>query len=160
MASVPGSEGRAGRAAGWSRSYLRTHVRQFASFAVIGIISTLAFVVLYAAARAFVGPLVANFVALTLTMLFNFAANRAYTFRARDGRWAVQGGQYLVAYLLGLGGSSGVLWASLELVSEPPRTVETLIAVAAGGVATVIRFVLLSAWVFRARTVNVPEAVA
>jgi len=127
----------------------RNSARRFGAFAVIGFISTGAFVVIYAIARTAMAPLAANFTALSLTMLFNFAANRKYTFQAGDGALHVQGAQYLAVYLLGLVASSAVLHLSLEVVSEPPRALETLIAVAAGGVATVIRFVLLSAWVFR-----------
>jgi len=137
------------RSFAWLAPYPDGGFRRFASFAVVGAISTAAFVVLYTLARAVVGPLAANFAALSLTMLFNFAANRSYTFRATQGQWPVQGARYLAVYVLGLAASSGVLHLSLQVVSEPPRTLETLIAVAAGGVATVIRFLLLSAWVFR-----------
>ena len=146
-----GSEatGRGRRAFAWLGPYPGGKFRRFASFAVVGAISTAAFVALYALARTMVGPLAANFFALSLTMLFNFAANRKYTFRMTQGAWPVQGAQYLAVYLLGLGASSGALQVSLTLVSEPPRALETLLAVAAGAVATVIRFVLLSIWVFR-----------
>ena len=146
-----GSEatGRGRRAFAWLGPYPGGKFRRFASFAVVGAISTAAFVALYALARTIVGPLAANFIALSLTMLFNFAANRKYTFQTAQGAWPVQGAQYLAVYLLGLGASSGALHVSLTMVSEPPRAIETLLAVAAGAVATVIRFVLLSIWVFR-----------
>ena len=140
---------RGSRALAWLGAYPGGKYRRFISFAVVGAISTAAFVALYALARTMVGPLAANFFALSLTMLFNFAANRKYTFRMTQGAWPVQGVQYLAVYLLGLGASSGALHVSLTLVSEPPRPLETLLAVAAGAVATVIRFVLLSIWVFR-----------
>ncbi len=149
MASPVPPRPRGRRALDWASRYPRAHGRQFGWFAVVGVISTVAFVVLYVFVRSFAGPLVANFVALSLTMWFNFAANRTYTFRARQGAWKVQGLQYLVVYVLGLGASSAVLHLSLQLASKPPAGIETLIALAAGGVATVVRFVLLSAWVFR-----------
>jgi putative flippase GtrA len=106
-------------------------------------------VAIYTAARLGMAPLAANFTALSLTMLFNFAANRKYTFEATHGALHVQGVQYLAVYLLGLGASSTALHLSLEVFDNPARVMETLIAVAAGGVATVIRFLLLSVWVFR-----------
>jgi putative flippase GtrA len=127
----------------------RASLRRFGAFAVIGFISTGAFVAIYAIARLGMAPLAANFMALSLTMLFNFAANRKYTFEATHGALHVQGVQYLAVYLLGLGASSTALHLSLEVFDNPARVMETLIAVAAGGVATVIRFLLLSVWVFR-----------
>jgi putative flippase GtrA len=127
----------------------RGGARRFGSFAVVGVISTGAFVALYALGRTLMGPMAANFAALSLTMLFNFAANRKYTFEATHGPIHVQTVQYLAVYVLGLGASSAVLQASLSLASEPGRLLETAIATGAGGVATVIRFLLLSAWVFR-----------
>jgi putative flippase GtrA len=133
----------------------RGGARRFGSFAVIGAISTVAFVVLYTLSRTVVGPLGSNFIALSLTMLFNFLANRKYTFGATDGALHVQAVQYLAVYVVGLGASSAVLQASLSLASEPGRMLETAIATGAGGVATVIRFLLLSAWVFRRPPVRV-----
>jgi putative flippase GtrA len=112
-------------------------------------------VALYALGRTLMAPMAANFAALSLTMLFNFAANRKYTFAATNGPLHVQAVQYLAVYLLGLGASSAVLYLGLQVVRDPARPVETVIAVAAGGVATVIRFLLLSVWVFRARTAGV-----
>lgn len=135
----------------WPRVFVagRGGARRFGSFAVVGAVSTGAFVALYALGRTLMGPMAANFAALSLTMLFNFAANRKYTFEATHGPIHVQAVQYLAVYALGLGASSAVLQVSLSLVSEPGRVLETAIATGAGGAATVIRFLLLSAWVFR-----------
>ena len=141
----------------WPRVFAagRGGARRFGSFAVVGAISTAAFVALYALGRTLMGPMAANFAALSLTMLFNFAANRKYTFAATHGPIHVQAVQYLAVYVLGLGASSAILQASLSLVADPGRMLETAIATGAGGVATVIRFLLLSAWVFRRPPVRV-----
>lgn len=53
----------------------------------------------------------------------------------------------------GAGASSAVLHLGLQVVDEPARTFETALAVGAGGVATIIRFLLLSIWVFRPKAV-------
>lgn len=138
---------------------VRDNARRLGSFALIGAISTGAFVALYALGRTLMGPMAANFAALSLTMLFNFAANRKYTFEATHGPIHVQAVQYLAVYVVGLGASSAILQASLSLVAEPGRILETAIATGAGAVATVIRFLLLSAWVFRrpaARVGSIP----
>ncbi len=139
----------------WPRLFAagRVGARRFGTFALVGVVSTGAFVVLYALGRTWVGPLTANFAALSLTMLFNFAANRKYTFAATHGPIHVQAVQYLAVYVLGLGASSAVLHLGLQVVDEPARTFETALAVGAGGVATIIRFLLLSIWVFRPKAV-------
>ncbi|MCA9831477.1 MAG: GtrA family protein [Dehalococcoidia bacterium] len=125
------------------------HIQRLATFAAIGAASTAAFVVLYAALREITAPLPANAFALTLTMGANFLANRRYTFQVRGGSLFVHALQYGVAYGLGLAASTLVLAIGIGLAGEPGRTVETAIALASGLVATVIRYVLLSAWVFR-----------
>lgn len=118
-------------------------------FAIIGVACTVAFALLYSWFRTMTGPIAANVAALSITMVFNFVANRWFTFDAADGRLVADAAGYGISYLIGMAASSAVLWASLVVVGEPSATVETLLAVASGGAATVTRFVLLSAWVFR-----------
>src|SRR5207249_4120760 len=101
--------------------------------------------------RAALSPLEANVAALALTMVFNFAANRWLTFRANNGPLARQAAQYVVAYVVGMGASSGAFALALAAFSNPDRRAETLLALASGLLATVVRFVLMSAWVFRSR---------
>lgn len=122
---------------------------RFANFAVIGAVCTVAFALLYNAFRLAVPPLGANVGALSLTMVVNFAANRRFTFEAEHGPVARQALQYGVAYVIGLAGSTLALHVALVLFPAPGALLETLLAVGAGAVATVTRFVLLSAWVFR-----------
>ena len=100
---------------------VRDNARRLASFALVGAISTAAFVALYTLGRTLMGPLAANFTALSLTMLFNFLANRKYTFRATYGPIHVQAAQYLAVYVLGLGASSAVLHLGLQVAHEPAR---------------------------------------
>ena len=119
-------------------------------FAVIGVICTLAFAVAYSLLRRALGPIEANLAALSLTITLNFLANRRYTFQAADGQIERQLPGYAVVYLIGLGVSSAVLAIALKLAGPQPASLETLLALAAGFAATVVRFVLLSAWVFRA----------
>lgn len=118
-------------------------------FAGIGVVCTIAFALLYGWFRTLTGPMAANVAALSITMVFNFAANRWLTFDAADGSLLADAARYGVSYLVGVAASSAVLWASLMVVQEPSAMVETLIAVGSGAAATVTRFVLLSAWVFR-----------
>lgn len=119
------------------------------SFAIIGAVCTLLFAAIYTAGRSFTGPLESNVLAVSLTVVLNFFANRRFTFDAARGPIHVQAAQYALVYVVGLGASTGLLYLALEVWRQPSRPLETLLAVASGGLATVIRFVLLSAWVFK-----------
>jgi hypothetical protein len=57
---------------------------------------------------------------------------------------------YLVVYLAGLAASSTTLFVALHAFSHPGSLLETLLALASGALATLVRFVLLSRWVFHA----------
>jgi putative flippase GtrA len=94
----------------------------------------------------------ANLLALLLTAVANTAANRRLTFgvtgRTGAGRHQLQG---LVVFALGLGLTSGALAVLHGLSATVPLGVELGVLVAANLAATVLRFLLLRVWVFRAR---------
>ncbi|MCW0213448.1 MAG: GtrA family protein, partial [Pseudonocardia sp.] len=125
---------------------------QLARFAAIGVASTLVNLLLYLMFRTFTGPIAANVVALLLTTVANTAANRRLTFgvRGRDGaaRHQFQG---LIVFGIGLGLTTGALALLTMIVPNPGTLPELAVIVAANLVATVIRFVLFRAWVFRGR---------
>ena len=118
-------------------------------FAGIGALSTVAYLVLYAALRGGLGAQAANLVALLVTAVGNTAANRRLTFgvRGREGA-AKHQGQGLVVFAVGLVLTSGSL-AALHALATPPVWVELGVLVVANLVATAVRFVLLRRWVFR-----------
>jgi putative flippase GtrA len=122
---------------------------QLGRFAVIGVLSTLAYMVLYVMMRPFGGAQVANALALLLTAIANTAANRHFTFarRGSDGVWRHQA-EGLVVFALGLALTSGSLLALGAVSATPSRAVELTVLVTANLIATVMRFVLLKAWVF------------
>jgi putative flippase GtrA len=113
---------------------------------------TLAYLVLYLLARPALGAQWANAVALLFTAVANTAANRRFTFAVSGpsgaGRHQLQG---LVVFGLGLALTSGSLAALHAASSVPPRLLEVGVLVAANLTATVLRFVLLRAWVFGRR---------
>ncbi|MFI1580853.1 glycosyltransferase [Embleya sp. NPDC020630] len=123
---------------------------QLPRFATIGVLSTLAHLLLYVLLRDVLGALAANALALTVTTIANTAANRRFTFgvRGRADAWRhqAQGG---LAFVVGLGLSSAVLAGLHAAVADPSRRVELTALVGAGVIATVVRFLLLRAWVFR-----------
>jgi putative flippase GtrA len=131
---------------------------QLFRFAGIGALSTLAYLLLYAALRAPTGPQLANLLALLVTAVGNTAANRRLTFGVRGRSDLVKHqGQGLVSFAVGLGLTSGAL-AVLHAATAAPVWVELGVLVGANLVATAVRFLLLRRWVF-ARVSEVPAAV-
>ena len=118
---------------------------QIASFAVVGIASTIAYLVLYLLLRGVMSAQAANVLSLLVTAVANTAANRRLTFgisgRRHAARHQVKG---LIAFGIGLALTSGALAA----LNHPSRGVEVSVLVAANLVATVIRFVLYRTWIF------------
>ena len=130
----------------------RSLLRQVVRFGAVGVLSTLAYVVLFVLTRGWLGAQTANLVALLVTAIGNTAANRRFTFaaagRGRAGRHHVEG---LIVFAIALAITSGSL-ALLHGVSPTPHGgVELGVLVAANLLATVVRFLLLRGWVFHPR---------
>jgi putative flippase GtrA len=126
--------------------------RQAARFLIIGVASTIAYVLLYLLLRTALPAQPANALALLVTAVANTAANRRITFGIR-GRWHAARHQFrgLIAFGAGLALTSGAL-AGLHAISPSPgRLTEVAVLVAANLVATVLRFVLYRSWVFGIR---------
>lgn len=132
-AAVPGAIRRRGR-----------EIRQVGTFAAIGVVSTLAYVALYALMRPFVAPALANAVALVATAIANTAANRRLTFavRGRAGM-ARDHAAGLLAFGVALAITSAALAALNVVAPGAPRGVEVVVLVAANAAATLARFALL-----------------
>ncbi|NUS44873.1 MAG: bifunctional glycosyltransferase family 2/GtrA family protein [Mycobacteriaceae bacterium] len=128
----------------------RGMVGQLVRFGLIGIASTLAYLVLYLALQPLFGGQAANFLALLVTAIGNTAANRVFTFGVRGRRNAarhqVQG---LLIFALGLAITSGALFVLHHWTPRATRELELLVLIFANLAATVSRFVGLRL-VFRA----------
>jgi putative flippase GtrA len=122
---------------------------QLPSFAVIGAVSTVAQLVLYALLRPFAPVVTANVVSYVLAAVANTAANRRFTFGVTGPRRAVrhqlEGG---VAFLVGLVVSTAGLAVVHALAPGASRLAEMGALLGLNLFAAVIRFVLLRAWVF------------
>ncbi|SDY49909.1 Glycosyltransferases involved in cell wall biogenesis [Modestobacter sp. DSM 44400] len=128
-------------------------VGQLVRFAVIGVLSTLAYLVLFVLLRGALHAQAANLVALGFTAVANTAANRRVTFGIRGGAGAARAQvQGLVVFGLGLALTSGALAGVHALAPNPGRSTELAALIAANALATLLRFVLLRAWVFRSGT--------
>ncbi len=129
---------------------------QIARFTVIGVASTIAYVVLFLVLRVIMSAQVANLVSLGVTAVANTAANRRLTFgisgRTNAARHQVKG---LIAFGIGLALTSGALAALGP--AHPGRITEVTVLIAANLAATVIRFVLYRHWVF-GRPRRAPDA--
>jgi putative flippase GtrA len=125
---------------------------QVPSFAVIGVISTIAQLVLYGLSRLLMPVVVANVVSYFLAAVANTAANRRFTFGVvgtrRIVRHQLEGG---VAFLVGLGVSTLGLFAVHAIWPHASRFVELAALLALNLFAAAIRFALLRAWVFHPR---------
>jgi putative flippase GtrA len=122
--------------------------RQALRFGTIGVISTLAYLVLFLLLRSATGAQAANLLALLVTTVANTAANRRYTFGVRGaghGRHQLQG---LAVFGLGLALTSGALGVLDLATAHPGRGLELGVLVVANLLATALRFVLLREWVF------------
>jgi len=128
---------------------------QLPRFLLIGLASTVAYVVLYLVFRGVLGAQAANALALLLTAVGNTAANRRLTFGVR-GREGAARHQFrgLIAFGAGLALTSG----ALAVLHSSSRVVEVLVLVAANLAATLLRFVLYRGWVFGAPASGAPAS--
>ena len=122
---------------------------QIAGFSVIGVTSTLAYIVLYLLLRNVMPALAANALSLLVTAVANTAANRRLTFgisgRSHAARHQLKG---LLTFAAGLALTSGALAGLHAATASPGRGAEVAVLVAANLVATALRFLLYRTWVF------------
>jgi len=137
--------------------------RQSVSFVTIGVLSTIAYGLLFMILRHGTGAQVANLLALLITAVANTAANRRLTFGVTGARKAathqIQG---LVVFAVGLGLTSGGPAALHFLAPTAGQSVELAVLVLANLAATVIRFLAMRIWIFRnapSRAVGLNERV-
>lgn len=125
---------------------------QVLRFGVVGVASTLAFALLYLMMQGPFGSQEANFLALLLTAIGNTAANRRFTFGiSGPEKLFTQQFQGFVVFLLAWTLTSSSLVVLHLLYGDASPNVELLVLTAANVLATLMRFVLLRLWVFRAQ---------
>jgi putative flippase GtrA len=155
LAEVAGALGRTtARSAGGRLS------AQMVVFALIGILSTLAYGVLYVALRGRLGAQEANALALAATAIANTAANRRFTFGFRGPQGALRHQlQGLLVFACGLGVTSGALWTLRAIRGDGHPLVEVVLLTAANLFVTVMRFVMMRVWIFRGQRSEAETAV-
>ena len=122
---------------------------QLPRFAAVGVLCTLAYIVVYLALSGFMDAQAANALSLLLTAVGNTAANRRLTFglSGRAGA-AVHHFRGLIAFGVCLVLTSGALMCLHAASPSPGRGAEVAVLVTANLVATALRFVLYRGWVF------------
>jgi glycosyltransferase involved in cell wall biosynthesis len=124
-----------------------------ARFIAIGVLSTIAYALLYLALRSPLGPSGANALALALTAVVNTQANRRFTFGIRGAkdlfRQHVAGA---VVYFAALGLTLAALEGLHGLDPHPAARLEVAVLVIASAAATITRYVALKSWVFYKRS--------
>lgn len=120
---------------------------QLGSFAVIGVVSTVANVTLFYVLNLSMYAQVANAISLIVVTVFNTAANRRFTFGVRSregaGRAQLQG---LVLWLVMLAATALALFVLLRANPDASHTAQSVVQFAGNIVATIIRFVMLRRW--------------
>jgi putative flippase GtrA len=135
---------------------------QLTRFVVVGVASTVAYVLLYLLLRGVLPAQAANALSLLLTAMANTALNRRVTFgirgRTNAARHQVRG---LIALAVGLALTSGALAVLHASAPQASRPAELAVLVAANLTATLVRFGLYRGWVFRhppsSRGMSTPE---
>jgi putative flippase GtrA len=125
---------------------------QARSFATIGLISTLAYVGLYAVMRGVADAPLANGLALAITGLGNTAANRRLTFGVRGRRSLARdhlAGLAALAVALSITTPAAALLGAFA--PHAGRPIELAVLLGTNTLATVARFVLLRSWIAGSR---------
>ncbi len=124
--------------------------RQLARFALVGLASTAAYLLLYLALREVLAAQPANALSLLATATGNTAVNRRFTFGIRGtagtARHQFRG---LIAFGAGLLLTSGALAGLHAVAARPGRAAEVTVLLVANLLATAVRFGLYRSWVFR-----------
>jgi putative flippase GtrA len=127
-----------------------------ARFLGIGVLSTLAYAILFLVLSGLAGAALANALALAVTAVGNTAANRAFTFGVRGSEQLVR--HHLrgaLVFVLTLALTTGALAVLHGLDPSPGRAIELAVLVAASVTATITRYLALRTWVFTRATSSV-----
>jgi putative flippase GtrA len=142
-----------------SAGSLRGVVTQLVRFTGIGVVMTIAYLVLYATLQGTLGMQGAKVVAWVATAVADTTANRRLTFgvSGRSGAARAQAESMLV-FATGAAITSGSLFMLGATVASPGEVLQLAVLVAANVAAGLLRFTLLRRWVFAPRRLRAASA--
>ena len=122
--------------------------RGFVAFAVVGGISTVVSLLIFLALRSPLGPIAANWIALTATFAANTWANRRWTVGCRDEAAARR--QWTGALRIYLGaGALGSVALAVVVVAGGGAAAELIALLVTWSAATIARYLLVRSWAVR-----------
>jgi len=126
---------------------MRSGPSRLVRFGIVGVTSTIAYVVIYLAVRELATPSLANVFSLAITALANTAANRRFTF-GLQGRGGLAGDYAagLTAFVFTLLMTSAAAEALRVFFPGVPHLVEVAALTAANLLATLCRYLLFRGW--------------
>jgi glycosyltransferase involved in cell wall biosynthesis len=129
---------------------------ELSRFALVGVGSTVLYLLFFLALRGALAPLAANAAALAISAVANTAANRRFTFgrRGREGL-VTHHFQGLVVFGFCLGLTTLALAALSGLAPDASQGVEVAVLIGANAAATLLRYFLLRLWVFGPRGASI-----
>jgi putative flippase GtrA len=117
---------------------------QVLRFTVVGVTSTVAYLLLYVLLRGVMDGQAANLIAQVVTAVANTAANRAFTFKVRGSRGLLKHhATGLLAFATAMVLTSGSLWVLHQVTPGVSSWVEVGVLTLANLVATLVRFLAL-----------------
>jgi putative flippase GtrA len=127
-------------------------------FCAVGVLSTLAYLLLYLVLRHAMPAQLANLLALLVTAVGNTALNRRVTFGVRGGqnrtKHQLRG---LVTFAIGWSLTASSLWLLHTATAVPARGLEIFVLTVANLAATLVRFSLFQSWVFDDEAPTLPS---
>ncbi len=120
--------------------------RQLARFAVVGAVSTVVHLGLFALVHLWWPEQAANVVALSIATVVNTALNRTWTFDVHQGPWVAHQAQAFAIFAATWAATSGGLALLHRLVSDPPLLVEIVALGLSTAGSAALRFAVMRRW--------------
>lgn len=127
-----------------------SELTQFVIFSIIGTVATAVYLLGFNLLRdAGLGAFGANALSVVVSTALAFVANRRFTFPgARERRALPQSLEFFFVVFVTILLSSLALWLLFRLWTDPGRLAENVALLASTGAMFVVRFVVMSRWVF------------
>ena len=120
--------------------------RQRARFALVGAVSTVVHLGLFALLHVAWSELTANVMALSIATVVNTTLNRAWTFEVHHGSWLTHQAQAFAVFAATWAATSGGLALLHRLVTDPPLGVEIAALAVSTALSTALRFAVMRRW--------------